>query len=349
MRANSPGFALLPLCLIWASGCSTTFTTLNIDQRTVRVQVTSETPGAVVLLDGKTVGQTPAEVEVRFQQKAERINSGKYKAGWAVLGAGLAQVAVAVAMTAGGVAIAEKGGSEDDDGKVAGGQILAVFGVGLGLAGLASLGIGGIAVATSEASRERTVVQPATTVLEVRLPGGKRRSRRFAMSPAWPGPRLAEVGRMHVFDRRMTVRDCKIQLTPGTGVEVTVAAPGDRTASPGVAALDLPCQVRRLNPLVGLYSPTGRPLFSARFALRLGLEGPWRQGKLTLPLMLKSSGRQVRRELVLEATRAWKGPQIKALVGMDGAKITVQYGLEMPPADAASTEPPPGVPASPQK
>lgn len=338
--------ALLPLCLIWASGCSTTFTTLNIDQRTTRVRVTSDTPGAEVLLDGKTVGQTPADLEVKFQKKAERIHSGKYKAGWAVLGAGLALVAGGLAMTAGGVTIAESGESEDDDGRVVGGQIMAVFGVGIGLTGLASLGIGGVAVATSEASRERTVVQPATTVLEVRLPGGKRRSRRFAMSPAWPRPRLAEVGRMHLFDRRVTVRGCKIQLTPEAGVEITVATSQRRPAS---SSLDLPCQVRRLTPLVGLYSHTGRPLFLTRFALRLGLKGRWRKGKLALPLMLKSADRQVRRKLIVEAKKVWKGPQVKAVVGLDAAKTSVQYGPDSPTADAASTESPPGEPASPQK
>lgn len=326
MSARTLRALLLPLFLVGAQGCSTTFTTLNLDRRVLSVRVTSETPGAEVLHDGKIVGQTPAEVEIRFQSKAERIHSGKHKAGWAVLGAGLGMLAGGVAMTAGGVVIAQDGGAENDDGKVAGGYVMGAFGVGISLTGLASLGIGGIALGTSDATRERTVVEPATTVLEVRLPGGKRRSRRFSMSPAWPRPRLDEVGRMHVFDRRLTVRDCSIRISPVAGVGVSLAAAGPVSTGGGAAPLELPCQVRRLTPIVGYYSRKGRPLFQTRFALRLGKKGRWHKGKLRVKLTLKAMDRQLSRTLELEAKRAWDGALMNAAPGLDEAKIGVQYG-----------------------
>lgn len=329
---------VLALCLLAAfPGCSTTFTTLNVDRKVHRLRITSETPGAVVLLDGKTVGQTPTEVAIPYQLKAERIHSGKYKAGWAILGAGLGMVAAGVAMTGGGVAISQDGRSEDDGGKEAGGVVLAVFGVGIGLTGLASLGIGTIALATSDATRERTVVEPATTVLEVRLPGGKRISRRFAMSPAWPRPRLGEVGRVHVFDRRLALRDCEIHVTGGPGARVGLAAPGKRQAGPTSERLALPCQVRRLAPLAGFYSPTGRALFTSRFALRLGKKGPWHEGKLTLSLMLKTGGKRTRRGVTLQAREAWDGQQISASVGTDKAKI--HYNQQAPAVEKPVSEP----------
>lgn len=317
---------LLPLCLIGAQGCSTTFTTLNLDRRVLRVRVTSETPGAEVLHDGKIVGQTPADVEIRYQTKAERIHSGKYKAGWAVLGAGLGMLAGGVAMTAGGAAVAKDGGAEDDDGKVAGGYVLGAFGVGIGLTGLASMGIGSVAIGTSDATRERTVVEPATTVLEVRLPGCKRRSRRFSMSPAWPRPRLTEVGRMHVFDRRLAIRDGRIRISPGIGVEISLATPGAESTGGGAEPLSLPCQVRRLTPVVGFYSRKGRPLFQTRFALRLGQKGRWHKGKLRLKVTLKATDRQLSRALVVQAKQAWGGAQISATVGLEAADEPIHYG-----------------------
>ncbi len=306
---------MVTIGLLLAGGCSTTFTTLSLDQRVLRVKVTSETPGAVVLLDGKTVGQTPAEVSVPFQRKAERINSGKYKAGWAVLGAGLGMLAGGVAMTAGGAAMVRDGGLDDDGGKEAGGYVLAAFGVGLGLAGLASMGIGGVNIATSEASRERTVVEPATAVIAVRW-AGKRRSVRFSMSPAWPRPRLVEVGRIHVFDSRAAVRQCTVLVTVGEAAAVALA--GKDPAPPG-QPLQLPCQVRRLTPLIGKYDRKGRPLFTALYAMRLGKKGGW-LGALKVTLVVTEGGNKVQRTLVLEARKAWDGPRMRAQ-GKAGAKV----------------------------
>ncbi len=330
---------------LWSSGCATTFTTLDIDKRVVRLQVTSDTPEAVVLLNGQTVGQTPTEVVVKFHKKAELIRSGKYRAGWAVLGAGLAMVATGVAMTGGGVDLARTGELDDDDGMVGGGVTLAVFGVGLGLTGLASMGVGSVALATSESSRERTVVQPATAVLEVKLPGRKRRRVRFSMSPAWPPPRLEQTSRVHVFDRRRAVRGCTLRVLPEDGVEVMLAGP--QLSGTAETPLDVPCQVRRLTPLVGLYDRAGRPLFKTRYALQLGKKIRWREGKLEVPLTLKKGDREVQRVLVLEPRKAWEGPQVTSAVGMEKAEPTVQYGRHEQGADAAPPKPPPGAPASP--
>lgn len=311
---NARALCLL-LCASLAGGCSTTFTTLSLDRRVLRLQVTSETPGAVVLLDGKTVGQTPAEVKVPFMRKAEQIHSGKYKAGWAVLGAGLAMVASGVAMTAGGATLVRDAGPEDDSGKEAGGYVLAVFGVGLNLAGLASMGVGAVNVATSESSRERTVVEPPTAVVEVRA-AGKKRSVRFSMSPAWPRPRLVEVGRIHVFDKRAAIRGCTVHVTAAEGETVALDGKGAAATTPPGQPLALPCEVRRLTPLVGHYDRKGKPLFTALYALRQGKRGGW-LGALKVPVVVTAGGKQVRKTLILEARKAWDGPQMRAQVQPD--------------------------------
>lgn len=64
------GVMVLLAASLLAGGCASTSRQV---QRTRSIMVTSETPGARVLLDEKDVGQTPLQVKIRYVEGEEWV------------------------------------------------------------------------------------------------------------------------------------------------------------------------------------------------------------------------------------------------------------------------------------
>lgn len=323
-RKRPLAVALLAL-LLCAAGCSSTFTTLSSQQRFAQLRVTSQTPGAEVLLNGKNAGYTPLLLRIPYTARTERVSSGKRKTGWWVLAGGLlATAAGGVGAGHGGHLVAQSPAGEVDGGGVA----LVVLGSSMALFGLVTSWIGFSAVLTSQAVVERDLVQPARVTVGAVLPQGHRRSQRMSLSPRWPRPRVAETSRLHFFDGRLQRRPCRLRLTATAGpVQVLLRLPKGPPVSLGQTPLELSCKVRLRTPLVGLYDRAGEPRFSSRHSITVSGQGAGssRTGqRLKLPLLLVSGTKRQQRTMLLDASRAWNLPAMQAAV--DTGEIQVSYG-----------------------
>lgn len=348
--APRPGPALgMVLLLLYGAGCSSTFTTLRADKRTMLVKVTSQTPGAEVLLQGKTVGYTPLDLAVPYTQRQEHISSGKRKTGWWALAGGLLATAAGGAGAGyGGHLVAESPEGEVDGGGVA----LVVVGSSVALFGLVTSWIGFSAVVTSQAELERTLVEPARIDLGVVLPQGDRRATRLSLSDRWQRPRLSEISRLHFFDGRLQHRGCSLRLTSAQGqVQVLLRLPKGPPVALGTTPLDLSCKLRLRTPLVGIYDRAGRSTFTPRHTITIAGQGAGssRTGhRLKLPVLVVAGQQRHQTTMLLDADKAWKLPQLQATVDLAGTSkgIAVSYAAReaKKQAPAATSQPSPAVP-----
>lgn len=286
-------------------------------KRTRTLMVTSDRPGARVLLDGEDVGRTPAVVKIRYvdgvERTIERPDVGPWfrRMPWYVgLFGGLALAGGGGALTAVAVTYA-------DDMQPAVANVLVSTGIVAAISGVTG-SVWGIYRAVKEDDVvERRFTRPEAVTLTVRHPGGAQVETRLSLEEDGPRPRLQDVGRLHVFQQLERMRPCRIRIsTAPPGVTVVVPRAGDSPLLLGVTPLELSCRVRRRTPAVGLHSRAGHRLFRPSHALQItdprlgGHDTPWRSGRPRLPLLVETGALRVPLMVILSAARAWQGPHI---------------------------------------
>lgn len=329
----APGPALVLIALL--AGCAPA---LQQKQRARALMVTSDTPGARVLLDHEEVGRTPATVKIRYVEVLERITERPSMGPWYRKVPWYLGLLGGVALVGGGGALTVLGVTYADDMQPGVAQLLVSTGIVAAVSGITAAGWGVYRVVKEDDVVERQSTRPVGVTVSVGLPGGGLVHTRISLGEDGPSPRLEEVGRLHLFEGLERIQSCRIRIsTTPAGVKVVVPRADDQPLLLGVTPLELSCRVRRRTPAVGLHSRSGRRLYRPSYALqitdpRLGGHGtPWRSGRPRLPLLVETGELRVPLMVILSAAKVWQGPRVdvsgRVLLGRRArVEARVSYG-----------------------
>jgi len=345
---------LMVVALIVAGGCGAPLPSVQRVPRMRSLKVTSETPGARVLLEDRDMGRTPLKVEISYIEGVERIHGRRSGKGtwhrhlpWYVgVFGGLALAGGGVTMTVLAVEYSDELGGDYEGSPTAPG-IMMVAGILAAISGLTGTSWGIWRATQKDPVSERHFSEPAAATLSVMRPDGQQVHARLSLHAGGPRPRLTRVGRMHVFDQQQTTRRCRLRISTPDEAELLLLRHSGQPISLGKTPLELACLVRRRAPRIGYYSRAGHPLFRLSHDLQLtgqqfqGSGSPWWEGELSLPLILRRGDGQATWKVVLSASKAWRGPMIHA-VGRPDASGPIKADLKYrrgTPASAPTSQP----------
>ncbi len=310
------------------------------------LMVTSDTPGARVLLDHEEVGRTPATVKIKYIEGVEWISERPSIGPWYRKVPWYVALLGGVALVGGGGALTVLGVTYADDMQPGVAQVLVSTGIVAAVSGITGAGWGIYRVVKEDDMVERQFTKPEGVTVSVGLPAGGMVHTRISLGGEDYGgtdPRLEKVGRLHLFEGRERVQPCRVRIsTAPSGMRVVVPRAGDSPLLLGLTPLQLSCRLRRRTPAVGLHSRSGRRLYRPTHALkitdsRLGGHGtPWITGQPRLPLLVETGALRVPLMVILSASRAWQGPNINVNGRVVlGQRARVQAEVSYQPAAAS--------------
>jgi hypothetical protein len=169
-REMIPLYLALGLSL---AGCRTTRTLIGTDRRTARFKFTSDPAGAEARINGKSVGQTPVDVRLDYEEGQVKVNHGERRSAWLTLGTGIGAFVLGGALLGTGLALHAQDEYSD-------GVLLAVPGSIMAAYSVYGIIHGAVSMAHSRAPEVTTVTEPDALNLKLVLPDGQKRSARIA-------------------------------------------------------------------------------------------------------------------------------------------------------------------------